>query len=205
MLTPWLDQPVPFEQLRCRRSSGEGQGWSLLVKDPQQLGRSPTKVLAADGQEYGRHILPHPVGARAGCMRTVFQARPALGLPALHPFVAGLAGDVEEGAQLREVEHARLERLDEADLLIHGRILSPGHRHPPDAHSGRECYPSTWTKLLPINPDCTMWPANMSLERTPTVRALECLVTPVGIWSIIESFWERSSPQRTRDFAAPSR
>jgi hypothetical protein len=30
-------------------------------------------------------------------------------------------------------------------------------------------------------------------------------VTPVGIRSIIELLWERSSPQRARDFAAPSR
>ena len=30
-------------------------------------------------------------------------------------------------------------------------------------------------------------------------------MTPVGIRSSIESSWERSSPPRTRDFAAPSR
>jgi hypothetical protein len=36
-------------------------------------------------------------------------------------------------------------------------------------------------------------PANMSLELTPSVRALECLVTSVGIWSSIVSSWERSS------------
>ena len=36
-------------------------------------------------------------------------------------------------------------------------------------------------------------PANMSLELTPSVGALEWLVTPVGICSSIESFWERSS------------
>jgi len=46
---------------------------------------------------------------------------------------------------------------------------------------------------------------NMSLELTPSVRALEWLVTSMGIWSSIESSWERSSPQRTRDYAAPSR
>jgi len=34
---------------------------------------------------------------------------------------------------------------------------------------------------------------NMSLELTPTVRALHCITTSVGIWSSIESFWERSS------------
>jgi hypothetical protein len=34
---------------------------------------------------------------------------------------------------------------------------------------------------------------NKSLELTPSVRALECLVTSVGIWSGIESSWERSS------------
>jgi len=45
----------------------------------------------------------------------------------------------------------------------------------------------------------------MSLELTPSVGALQWLVTAVGIRPIIESFWERSSPQRARDFAAPSR
>ena len=34
---------------------------------------------------------------------------------------------------------------------------------------------------------------NMSLELTPSVGALECLVTSVGIWSSIGSSWERSS------------
>jgi len=43
------------------------------------------------------------------------------------------------------------------------------------------------------------------LRLTPTVRAFQCLVTSVGIGSSIESSWERSSPPRTRDFAAPSR
>jgi len=46
---------------------------------------------------------------------------------------------------------------------------------------------------------------NMSPELTPSVRALECLVTSVGIWSSIDSSWERSSPQTARDYAAPSR
>jgi len=43
------------------------------------------------------------------------------------------------------------------------------------------------------------------LRLTPSVGAFEWLVTPVGIRSSIESIWERSSPPRTRDFAAPSR
>jgi len=34
---------------------------------------------------------------------------------------------------------------------------------------------------------------NMSLELTPSVRALQCLMTSVGIGSSIESTWERSS------------
>jgi hypothetical protein len=38
----------------------------------------------------------------------------------------------------------------------------------------------------------------MSLELTPSVRALQWLVTTVGICSSIESFWERSSaPNRS--------
>jgi len=50
-----------------------------------------------------------------------------------------------------------------------------------------------------------MWPANMSLELTPSVGALHCFMPSVGIRSSIESFWERSSPQRAWDFAARSR
>jgi hypothetical protein len=43
----------------------------------------------------------------------------------------------------------------------------------------------------------------MSLELTPSVGALQWLVTAVGIRPIIESFWERSSaPSR---YAAPRR
>jgi len=43
------------------------------------------------------------------------------------------------------------------------------------------------------------------LRLTPSVAAFQCLVTSVGICPIIDSSWERSSPQRARDFAAPSR
>jgi hypothetical protein len=43
------------------------------------------------------------------------------------------------------------------------------------------------------------------LRLTPSVGALQWLVTSVGIRPTIESFWERSSPQKTRDFAAPGR
>jgi len=45
----------------------------------------------------------------------------------------------------------------------------------------------------------------MSMELTPTVGALERSVTTVGIDRIIDSSWERSSPQTARDYAAPSR
>jgi len=39
---------------------------------------------------------------------------------------------------------------------------------------------------------------NMSLELTPSAGAQQSVVTPVGIWSSIESFWERSSaPSRS--------
>ena len=31
----------------------------------------------------------------------------------------------------------------------------------------QECYPSAWTKLLPINPDCTLFPPNNSMEPPP--------------------------------------
>ena len=50
---------------------------------------------------------------------------------------------------------------------------------------------------------CDLSPPNKSLELTPSVWALEWLVTPVGIRSIIESFWERSSaPSRYAPLAA---
>jgi len=45
----------------------------------------------------------------------------------------------------------------------------------------------------------------MSMELTPTVGALERSVTTVGIDRIIDSSWERSSPQTARAYAAPSR
>jgi len=53
-------------------------------------------------------------------VRSVLQARPAIFLPALEPLVSCLARDPEEGAQLGEAEDVPVERLDEADLLVHG-------------------------------------------------------------------------------------
>jgi len=44
-----------------------------------------------------------------------------------------------------------------------------------------------------MSPDCTPALPNKSLELTPTVRALHCSRTSVGIWSGIDSSWERSS------------
>src|SRR3990172_8651355 len=43
---PWLHQAVLFEELCRGGTSGEGQGWSLSVKDAQYLRWSPAQVLA---------------------------------------------------------------------------------------------------------------------------------------------------------------
>ena len=45
----------------------------------------------------------------------------------------------------------------------------------------------------------------MSRDLTPSMRALQHVVAYVGIGSIIELFWEGSSPPRRRDLAAPTR
>jgi hypothetical protein len=118
--TPGLDEAMALEEECSSRSSGEWEGRALPSQDPEQLGRTPTGVLAADSQK-GRHdVLTGPVRARESGMRAILQTWPALGLPALDPLVAGLAGDAEEGAQLGEVEDGGLEGLDEAELLVHG-------------------------------------------------------------------------------------
>ena len=41
------------------------------------------------------------------------------------------------------------------------------------------------------------------LRPTPALWALRCLLTPVGSRSIIESFWERSSPEKRPAEYAP--
>jgi len=44
----------------------------------------------------------------------------------------------------------------------------------------QECYPSTWTKLLPISPDCTRPPPNNSLKLTRRAALFEMLESPAS-------------------------
>jgi len=58
----------------------------------------------------------------------------------------------------------------------------------PECFAGAPSWPPVGTRLANSG-----FSHSLSLELTPSVGALQWLVTAVGIRPIIESFWERSS------------
>jgi len=122
--------------------------------DPQGFLAGPTKASVSRPRVVRRAFSGASSGGQGGGSVRSVEAIPTVCLPALEPLVDVLAADLKESGQPSEGEDDPVEHLGEGDLLVHGECRSPGHRLPPEAHSGGACYASTRAVPHPLEHTC---------------------------------------------------